>query len=325
MKSCRGFRRCLRVLCPPALYLAALTSVFGASTNIFVSGFEPRDGHTNNSDLIGYGGWLGDGSGGNGIVSNYIAGQGQQAYIGFAAPTNASEDYLVAWHPLNFKPLTAGLPIVKFSVLMKIVDSTNEEFDNFRWSIYNSQVERLFSLDFDNFYTNISYLLEGTNTSVATGVSFAPGASYTLLVTMNFDSNRWSATLNNALLATNQPISTTGATLDLGDIDAEWLIYDASAPGNNYMLFDNYHVTAESLPPPPVLPARVEFLDVTDRGWALLRIFGQTGSHWAVEATTNFLNWTVLNTNEVFGTYFDVVDTTAVGLNQRCYRARYVP
>lgn len=321
MKSRNGLRRFRRALSLPALYLGLLTSVLGASTNVFVTQFEPGEGYTNNFDLVGQGGWLGEGTGGNGIVSNFIPGQGQQAYIGFAAPA-PGEDYFVAWHPLNFNPLAAGLPIVRFSVLMGIVDSTNDGFDNFRWTVYNRQVEKLFSLDFDNYFTNVSYLLDGTNGLRDTGVSFAPGANYTLLVTMNFAANRWSATFNNMLLATNQPITTTGATLDLGDIDGEWLIYETNAPGNNYLLFDNYGVTAEALPAPP---AQVEFLDLTDEGWALLRIFGQTGSRWAVEATTNFLNWTALNTNVVSGTSFDVVDTTAVGLKQRYYRARHVP
>jgi len=211
---------------------------------------------------------------------------------------------------------------VKFSVLMSIVDSTTNQFDNFRWSVYNTQVDRLFSLDFDNYYTNVNYLLDGTNSLVATGISFAPGANYTLSVTMNFASSRWSAMLNNALLATNLPITTIGATLVFGDIDAEWLIYDANAPGDNYMLFDNYRVTAEAL---PVLSAQMQFLGRTSEGWTLLRVLGPSGSNWAVEATTNLLNWTGLNTNVISGSSFDVVDMTAAGLKQRFYRARLVP
>lgn len=320
MKSLLCFRRFLRVFGLQAISLVALTSVIAAPTNIFSTQFEPGEGYTTASNLVGQAGWLGDGSGGNGILNNSIVSQGQQAYIGFAAPV-AGEDLFV-WQPLNFSPLAANQPIVKFSVLMNIVDSTNDDFDNFRWSVYNSQVDRLFSLDFDNYSTNVNYLLDGTNTLVATGISFAPGADYTLLVTMNFASNRWSATLNNALLATNQPITTTSAALNLGDIAAVWLVYATNAPGNNFMLFDNYRVTAEA---PPVTPAQMQFLGRTGEGWTLLRVLGQSGSSWAVEATTNFLNWTALNTNVISGSSFDVVDTAAAGLKQRLYRARLVP
>jgi hypothetical protein len=316
MKSRLFRQQFLRALGLPTIALVALTSAFAAPTNVFFTQFEPGQGYSTNFDLVGQGGWLGQGTGGNGIVSNYIAGQGLQAYIGFAAP-NPGEDYFVAYHPLNFNPLAAKQPIVKFSVLMSIEDSTNGNYDNFRWSVYNTQVERLFSLDFDNYSTHVSYKLDGTNVLVATGVSFAPGSNYTLLVTMNFAANRWSATLNNALLATNLPITTTGATLDVGDIDAEWLIYDINAPGDNYMLFDNYRVTAE--------PLQIDFLGRTVEGWALLRVFGPDGSRWAVEGTTNLLNWTSLKTNVVSGSYFDMVDMTAAGLKQRLYRARLVP
>jgi len=304
-----------------ALALVAFTSAFAAPTNIFFTQFEPGQGYSTNLDLIGQDGWLGDGSGGNGIVNNFIAGQGQQAYIGYSAPA-AGDDQLVAWQPLNFSPLAVSQPIVKFSVLMSIEDSTNDNFDNFRWSVYNTQVDRLFSLDFDNYYTNVNYLLDGTNGLVATGVSFAPGSNYTLLVTMNFAANRWSATLNDTLLTTNQLITTTGAALNLGDIDAVWLVYDTNAPGDNFMLFDNYRVTAEAL---PMTSTQMEFLGRTVEGWTLLRAYGLDGSRWAVEGTTNLLDWSALKTNVITGGYFEMVDTTAAGLKQRLYRARRVP
>jgi hypothetical protein len=314
-------QRFLRVLGPPALYLAVCTSVIAAPTNIFFTQFEPGDGYSTDFDLVGQGGWLGEGSGGNGIVNNYIAGQGQQAYIGYDAPTAGNE--LFIWHPLKFDPLAAGLPIVKFSVLLNIIDSnptpTTPNRDVFGWSVYNTQANRLFSIDFDNKWLDITYQLDGTNEVYVTGFAFTNDINYTLNVTMNFGANFWSASYNGNLIATNQPITTTGATLDLGDIDAEWLIYDASAPGDNYMLFDNYHVTAEA----PT--AQMEFLDRTDKGWALLRIFGDAGSRWAVEATTNLVNWTALKTNVVSDISFDLVDETAVGSKQRFYRARFVP
>jgi hypothetical protein len=320
MESRFYLQQLLRALGLPTIALVAFTSAFAAPTNIFFTHFEPVDGHTNDFDLIGYGGWLGEGSGGNGIVSNYITGQGQQAYIGFAAPTNATEDYLVAWHPLNLNPLAAGQPIVKFSVLMNIIDSDGTTTrDDFGWSVYNTQTNRLFSIDFDNEYADITYQLDGTNEVYVTGLPFINDSNYTLTVTMNFGANLWSASYNSVLIATNRPLTTTGATLDLGDIDAEWLINNPTAPGDNYMLFDNYHVTAEA---PTAL---MEFLDRTDKGWALLRVFGDAGSRWAVEATTNWVNWTALNTNEVSNISFDVVDETAVGLKQRFYRARFVP
>ena len=39
-------------------------------------------------------------------------------------------------------------------------------------------------------------------------------------------------------------LNTLYTTFNLGDIDAEWGIATAATPGNNYMLFDNYLITA---------------------------------------------------------------------------------
>lgn len=301
--------------------LLAGASAMAVPTNVFFTRFELAEGYTTNAALIGQNGWTNAGSGGNGILTDFISGEGQQAYIGFAAP-NPGDDQLEVWRPVNFDPLAAGLPLVKFSVLMNVVDSSNNNYDNFRWSVYNAQGNRLFALDFDNFYTNVSYRLDGTNTFIPTGVYFAPNSNYTLSVTMDFAANRWSATLGSALIATNQPITTVAAPLNLGDIDAAWLVYATNAPGNNYLLFDNYQITAEAFPMPP---AQLQFLGRTGEGWALLRVSGQNGSRWALDATTNLVHWTALKTNTISGAYFDHVDTTAPGFPRRFYRTRLVP
>lgn len=298
---------------------------FAATTNIFFTQFEPGEGYSTASNLVGQAGWTGEGSGGNGILPNFITGQGQQAYIGYDAP-NPADDRLFLWRPINFNPIATGYPLVTFSVLMNIRDSELVSYrDIFRWSVYNTQAKRLFSIVFDNKYADISYQLDGTNDVALTYLPFVNGSNYTLNVTMNFAANRWSATCNDTLIATNQPITTTNAALNLGDVDAVWLVNQingTNAPGDNYMLFDNYRITAETIPVPA---AQMQFLGRTGEGWTLFQVFGETGSRWAVEGTTNLVNWTALNTNVVDGISFDVVDKSAVGLKQRFYRARLVP
>lgn len=293
-----------------------------AATNVYSTQFETADGYNNNLDLVGQLGWIGEGTGGNGLTQGFITGQGQHAYVGFTAPSSTNEDQLVVWKPINFNPVTAGLPIVRFSVQMQVTDSPNGNYDNFRWSVYNTQGNRLFSLDFDNFYLDVNYLLDGTNELFLTFIPLTNDVTHALTVTMNFASNRWSATLNSTVIATNQPITTTGAPLNLGDVDAVWIINDPATPGDNFMVFDNYQITAEVVVVPP---AQMQFLGRTTEGWALLRVFGQAGSRWAVDATTNFTHWTALQTNTISGTFFDHVDQTAAGFKQRHYRARLVP
>ena len=314
-----------------AIGVLVLASLLGcphlrAATNVYSTQFEPAEGYNNNLDLVGQQGWTSESTstGWNGLTDGYINGQGQHAYIGFAAPPNASD--LITWRPINFNALAAGLPIVKFSVQMQVTDSPNEQYDNFRWSIYNMQGNRLFSLDFDNFYLDVNYLLDGTNELFLTGIRFTNEVTYNLMVTMNFASNRWSATLNtNTVIATNQPITTTSAPLNLGDVDAVWIIASTNSAGNNFMVFDNYQITAEAINVPPPPPAQMRLLSRTAEGWALLRVFGQTGTRWSVDATTNFTHWTALTTNQISGAFFDHVDQTASGLRQRYYRARFVP
>jgi len=294
-------------------------------TNFFTR-FESTEGYSAVLDLAGQKNWEQQGSGGNGLLSSGL--EGQSAYIGFAPP-DPVDDSLVLWQPLDPNPASADHPIVRFSVLLNIIDSDNDLYDIFRWSIYNRQVDRLFSINLDNYSLRVSYLLDGTTNATPTNVRFVNDNNYLLAVTMNFAANRWSATLNNAVIATNEFITTTGAGLTLGDIDAVWLINQSTndlgqatnAPGNNYMMFDNYLVTAEAI---PVTPAQVNFVGRTSDGW-VLRVSGQDGLRWAVEASTNLVTWTALKTNPISGGSFDLLDIPAPGLPRRFYRARYVP
>jgi len=308
----------LALLC--FLWAAGLSTAFGAPTNIFSTQFERAQGYDPNLNLAGQNGWAQFGSGGNGLTNGFFAGQGQQAYVGLFPPASGYSN-LFLWQPINFSPAAAGLPLVTFTTLLSIVGPTNGQYDFFQWHVYNNQTEPLLVIDFDTDTTNVSYFLDGAQ-YVNSGVKFELGATYTLRVTMDFALNRWSATLNSALLATNQPLTTSGKELTLGDVDAVWDLYIPNAPGDNFMLFDNYTITAESLTPPR---PRVTLLGRTGDGQTLLRLDGQDGTKFALEASTNLLNWTALKTNLVTGGSFDYVDTEAVAFTLRFYRARWVP
>jgi len=300
--------------------LLSLASYVGAvQTEVFSTRFEASEGYSTNAPLIRQNGWVGDGSGGNGIVSEFFDGQGQQAYVGFFPP-ETNDDQLIVWRPVNYSPTNASL--VQFSVLMAVVDSYNTNYDNFRWSMYNSRGDRLFSLDFDNYDLSVNYLLDGTNELVATDQYFSTDERHTLVVSMNFASNKWSATLDDLPVVTNKAITTTNALRDLGDVDAVWLVYDPAAPGDNYLLFDNYSITAELRPP---AAPQLKLVERTPSGNVSLRLFGTSGLSFAVDASTNLASWTALKTNVLSGGYFDYLDTSATALNRRFYRARWVP
>jgi hypothetical protein len=90
----------------------------------FSTQFESSQGYNPSLTLAGQNGWTKFGSGGNGLTNGFFGGQGQQAYVGYFPP-EAGYSNLFVWHPINFSPLTAGLPLVTFTTLMSVVGPTN--------------------------------------------------------------------------------------------------------------------------------------------------------------------------------------------------------
>lgn len=295
-----------------------------AVTNLFSTRFEAAEGYNFNLELIGQQGWITDSSsyGGNGLLTNSAG--AQSAYIGYY-PLDPQDDYLALWQPLNYSPLQSSNPVVRFSVLMAIVDSTSAspKRDDFYWSVYNSNGENLFTLDFYNGDLGVYYALNSTNTLFYTGVDFTNDVDYTpyaLTVTMDFARNRWSATLDNRTLVTNAAISAvTNVLLDLGDIDALWVLDTPSAPGDNYMVFDDYQVSASIS---PNMPPRLISLGRNSSQQFGLRLEGAFGARYAIEATTNLLQWAALRTNTATNGVFEFRDPGSTNLPRRFYRAR---
>jgi len=335
--------RFCRPVSPLRQFILAATALLGlgvASASaqplvLYSTGFESSGGFSLDLPLVKQPGWTGLGSDGNeqtngsGIVEDFFGGQGQHAFVGFD-PLTGTNDTLNVWHPLNFDPIAAGKPVVKFNVAMAIFDSTNGVYDCFRWSVYNSANggARLFTIDFDNSTLGINYLLDD-NAFAPTDYSFEPAdldqnkGIYDLEVTMNFASNRWSATLNDVLFVSSKPITTKGAALNLGDIDAVWVYGPyTNAPGDNFMVFDNYKVTAEASAP---LPFQLEGLGFGPGGSYLLRLTGESGRRYAIETSSDFASWSSIRTNVATDGSFDFVDGGASGNAKRFYRARLVP
>src|SRR4030095_14572234 len=124
----------------------------------------------------------------------------------FSAPT-AGENLFV-WRPINHTPNVATRPVIRFSVLMEIVDSSNFEYDDFDWQVFNVGGHRMFTLNFDNTNLLIYYQLDSGG-YCATAESFANGEIYEVTITMDYARNRWSAWLDEIVLVSNQPITAT--------------------------------------------------------------------------------------------------------------------
>jgi len=289
------------------------------STVLYETQFERSEGYDPAIDLARQRGWLMDGTGGNGLLDGQFDGFGQQAYIGFTAPTDTNT-FTSVWRPVDFDPAPANNPLVRFSVKFQIVASTQGAEDDFRWSVYNKDGNRFFSIDFESSSGNVSYVLED-GLFVTTGSSINFDGLYDLDVWMDFKRNLWTAYLNGFLLVNSLPLTQTTLPLTFGDADAVWFLRGKPA-GNNFMAFDNYRVTAESI---SSIPGFVEPTGMSTNGFFKFRGHGSKGLKYAVEVTQDFVTWFSLGEYVNEQGSFDFEDNTASGFERGFYRLRHVP
>lgn len=290
---------------------------------IYSTGFEVSEGYTPAENLVplrGQQGWLGEGSGGNGLLTNFFEGSGQQAFIGFSAPA-PKDEVLNIWRPLPVAAPAPGESILKFSVLMQVTDSTNGEYDDFRWSAYNTAAQRLFTLDFDNSRAEIFYALDDNAGYRPTGFTFSNDAIYELEVLMNFARNNWTARMNGVVVVDSQPLTTVNARLDLSDFDAVWALRKKGLPGDNYLLFDDYTISAE---PGATIPPLLEIIGLNVASQFELILHGERGLKYSVDVSDDFANWSSLGTNRLDNGFWQLADTSSPGYPRSFYRAREV-
>jgi hypothetical protein len=254
-------------------------------------------------------------------VDGFFEGLGQHAFVGFAPPEGPEPEVVLSvWPPANWAPTDLENSVVRFSVLMRIVDSTTEDRDDFRWSAYNSDAQRLFTIDFDNLEQSVNYALDDGE-FVSTGLGFDNQGFYELVVHMNFVRNLWSATLNGIVIANSLEITTTGAALNLGDVDAVWAIRSPERPGDNFLVFDNYLIAIASTGSiPPVL----ESLNMVNGNYQF-RLYGEEDLDYRIEVSNDLREWFTLGTfTAPAGGIFDFEDTTAPEYRTGFYRVRQV-
>ena len=306
-----------------SVWLAFSSLACGApATTVFTTSFEASEGFDAEFELSGQGGWIGEGSGATGLIADRFPDQGNQAYIGSFPPTNQGEFSTSIWKPLNYEPLTENKPIVTFTTTMEIADSTNGQRDDFRWSVYNAAAHRLFTLNFNNATAEICYVLDDNMGFQPTPYSFLRDTIYTLEIVMDFEGNVWSATLDSTLLLENQPITTSGADLDLGDIDAVWYYIDPDATGDNFMAFDNYTITAEAANP---ASPTIQITDFHQDGSVTVRLEGEPDATYVIESSDGLAGWSELKTASSGDGVIEHLDTAAALASRRFYRARLMP
>jgi len=297
------------------------STVQAASTLVYGTGFEQSEGFSPGPDLAGQQGWVGAGTGGNGVSPDAFQ-TNQFAFLGFYGPDSDSETFTSVWKPLNVPAIPAG-SIVRFSVSLNIAEPLNQQYDDFRWSAYNTSGNRLLTVGFDNLSLQVFYQLND-DAKIFTQTSFINNTQFTLVISMDFAHNRWGASVDGNDLGIDRPITMNCLPLNLGHVEAAWYYTDPASPGDNYMLFDNYRVTLEGS---NTVAQTVQVL-CSDTQHIQVRSFGQPGQRYALQVSGTLLSnsWVSLftNTAPVAG-YFDFVDTYSPGPSSRFYRTRLVP
>jgi len=123
------------------VFLMACGGAWGAGPAIiYRTGFETNEGYNANLDLEGQQGWIAldySTQTDSGLLNGFFPGFEQQAYIGFSQDVT-DRDYHIVWRPINLAPVRSTSPRVEFSVLMLLFDSSNEQYDAFDWTVYNT-------------------------------------------------------------------------------------------------------------------------------------------------------------------------------------------
>lgn len=289
-------------------------------TVLYATQFERTEGYDAGVPLRGQAGWLAEGSGGNGLVDDFFPGGGQQAFVGYAAPA-VKDDVLSVWRPFPVAAPAPDRPVWKLAVAMQIVDSTNGEYDDFRWSAYNTEGVRLFTLNFDNDSLDITFALEDDATFQPSGFTFSTDIVYQLEIWMNFARNNWQAVMNGQVVVDAQPLTTTGARLDLSDLGVVWALRKPGMSGDNYLLFDDYRLTVE---PTDHIPATLELVGLNARGEFELYLHAERGRSFSLDVSSDLREWTSLATNRLDEGWWFFSDTTAPDYPVSFYRAREI-
>lgn len=303
--------------------LAAGRPLPAASRVLFETGFERFEGYSTEKDLAGQNQWVAIGDGGNGLIGSADGFSGQVAYIGYVGGTN---DLLNVFRPVALTPAGNSLPLIRFTVAFQIFDSTTNApvFDDFRWSVYNTLEQRLFTLEFDNERLEINWALDDGQGFKFTGVSFRSGDIYDLTIDMNFARNLWTASIGTLVVVNAQPITTKNAKLDLNEVDAVWSLRDPGFPGDNFMVFDDYRIVATPL---AEIPPTVEPVGQLQNGAFIVRVLGEPGVSYSVEASPDLQVWNLVGTGlaQSPSGIMEIQDFATQGLKAKFYRAYSVP
>lgn len=244
-------------------------------------------------------GWISNDttSGAQAIDENVLPSLLKTATLGFAQPTSR---FTFVALDLEYDHIASDKPVVEIDTLIGIEDSTNDRRDDFYFSIYNADGDRLASIRFDNESPDTPnsqfgiWRVSNTN-QFDTLFDFTLGELFNLVATVDLEKNVWSASIDEIPIFENAQFSNMDAPLDFGFLAFEWEL--ASLIPYNYG--DNFLLVADlsiqSVDKNSHLPSSINRIEVTHQFDSLggISLNWQTAVGWTdqVEYSNDLVTW----------------------------------
>jgi hypothetical protein len=261
-------------------------------------------------------------------ISNIVSGYGKSAALGKYAPTFStllsSTNFVRVGRKITPDPVAAGKPIVEFYCVLGLAASTTGGKDDFELLVYNQSDKGLAGLTFD-LADGYIYRTDGVGFT-NTGLPVEYDTFMEVNMRVNYLTNRWSADVGgvqvvNGAVFTNR----TDTPIDFGSMQARWFINSPYSPGNNWILVDDWTISAwaEELP---------KFTSITRSGTSTtLQWYGEVGYSYKVQAKLDLAGatWTTLTpvplTTTSSRALLSYTDTSAATVKKFYRLARTLP
>ena len=238
------------------------------------------------------------------IDSDLVTGMGQTAALGYlgSSPPPSTTQFIRVGRKVDSEPVVAGnQPIIDFYCQIGLNQSTNSRNDDFELLVYNWEDKVLGGLTFDltknelfrydaNEFNTASTVSPYTDTGLS--LSSLYGTVVEVTMHINYKTNTWTATVGGVQVITSAPFTqrpvsgTNLAARTFGSLSARWYITTVGFPGNNWMLFDDWTISASAEPTISATAsaayaanstASIAVTDADSAGWSL-----SSDQAWAV-------------------------------------------
>jgi len=236
-------------LLKPILFVAALTltaffSVTASATTLYSTTF-PSPPYLQNQIWAGIDGWLGINT--SNAMDDAILDVGGGNLGALLGLDNGNDENVISvYREVNYDPVTQGEPIVTLSLRLGFQQSTNGNHDVFSIAFFNQSVEILGEFVVEPETGSVLYF-DGTQ-NVDTGLDITGTGFVNLVILIDFEQNKWSATIDGTPYFTDVNFADPLRMIDLnlGSIDFRWSPTDPMNSGDNYMVLDDLVLSANS-------------------------------------------------------------------------------